>query len=59
MDCLAEAFICDYGDDCDVEVIDLKRLLIARQYMTELNFKQMECCVVTSMRFVPDYELAN
>jgi len=59
MDCLAEAFICDYGDDCDVEVIDLKRLLIAPGYMTELNFKQMECEVVTSLSFIPKYELAD
>ena len=59
IDCLAEALICDYGDDNDIIVAELKRACIRPGYMTDLNFREMECCVTTSMRFVPDYELAN
>ena len=59
IDRLAEAFIQSYGDDCDVDVADLQQLFIQRQYMTELNFRQMECCIWTSMSFVPAYELAD
>jgi hypothetical protein len=59
IDCLAEAFICDYGDDYDVEVIDLKRLLIAPGYMSDLDFRTMECHVTTSLSFFPKYELAD
>jgi hypothetical protein len=59
IDCLAEAIIQSYGDDNDILVAELKRMCIAPQYMTDLNFRQMECCVVTSLRYVPDYELAS
>lgn len=59
IDCLVEAFIQSYGDDCNVEVADLKNIFIAPQYMTALDFRNMQCYVVTSMSFIPNYELAD
>jgi hypothetical protein len=53
---LAEALIISYGDDNDVITAELKRILIRPGYMTALDFREMECHVTTSMRFVPDYE---
>ena len=56
IDCLAEALIQSYGDDTNMDKRDLKAIAIRPGYMTDLDFREMECCVTTSMRFVPDYE---
>jgi len=56
IDCLAEAFIQSYGDDNDIMVAELKRVCIRPGYMTDLDFREMECHVTTSLRYVPDYE---
>jgi hypothetical protein len=56
VDCLAEALIQSYGDDTNMDKRDLKAIAIRPGYMSELDFREMECCVTTSMRFVPDYE---
>jgi len=56
IDCLAEALIISYGDDNDVIKAELKSILIRPGYMTDMDFREMECCVSTQMSFVPDYE---
>lgn len=52
LDCLAEAMISSYGDDYDMNTKDLKTLCIATGYMTAMDFREMECHVTTSMRFI-------
>ena len=52
IDCLAEAIICSYGDDVDIDKRDLKQIAIRPGFMTELAFRNMECEVVTAMSFV-------
>jgi len=56
IDCIAEAFMHTYGDDRDVAVANLKRLLIAPQYITAMDFREMECEVITSLKVVPLHE---
>jgi len=52
IDCLAEALICSYGDDAAIDKRDLKKIAIRPGYMTDLDFREMECEVTTSMRTV-------
>ena len=56
IDCLAEALIMSYSDNCDVDVRDLKAICIRPGYMSDLDFRTMECHVTTSMRVVPLHE---
>lgn len=49
LDCLAEAIIMGYTDDCDVDVRELKAICIRPGYMTDLDFREMECHVTTSL----------
>jgi hypothetical protein len=50
IDCLAEALIQSYGDDTGIDTRNLKT--ICAKYMTDLDFRTMECNVVTSMRSI-------
>ena len=51
IDCLAEALIQSYGDDTNIDKRDLKA--ICAKYMTDLDFRTMECRVSTQMTVVP------
>jgi hypothetical protein len=53
IDCLAEALIQSYGDDTDMDKRDLKAIAIRPGYMSDLDFRTMECEVITSMSTVP------
>ena len=53
VDCLAEALIQSYGDDTNIDKRDLKAIAIRPGYMTDLDFRTMECEVITSMSTVP------
>ena len=54
VDCLAEALIQSYGDDTAIDKRDLKA--ICAKYMTDLDFRTMECHVSTMMTVVPLHE---
>jgi hypothetical protein len=51
IDCLAEALITSYGDDTNIDKRDLKA--ICAKYMTDLDFRTMECHVSTQLTTVP------
>ena len=53
LDCLAEALIQSYGDDTDIDKSQLKKICVADGFFTPLDFREMECHVVTSMSTVP------
>jgi len=53
IDCLAEALICSYGDDINIDKRDLKAIAIRPGYMSDLDFRTMECHVSTQMTVVP------
>jgi hypothetical protein len=52
IDCLAEALICSYGDDTDIDTVELKMILINPGRFTEMDYREMQCHVTTSMRTV-------
>lgn len=52
LECLAEALLSSYGFDADIDKRDLKAIAIRPGYMTDLDFREMECVVITSMRTV-------
>jgi hypothetical protein len=56
IDCLAEALIASYGDDTDMDKRDLKAIAIRPGYMSDLDFRTMECHVSTQMTVVPLHE---
>jgi hypothetical protein len=53
IDCLAEALIASYGDDTNIDKRDLKEIAIRPEYMTDLDFRTMECHVSTQLTTVP------
>ena len=56
VDCLAEALIQSYGDDTNMDKRDLKAIAIRPGYMSDLDFRTMECHVSTLMTVVPLHE---
>jgi hypothetical protein len=52
IDCLAEALIQSYGDDTDIDTVELKMILINPGRMTAMDYREMECHVTTSMRTI-------
>lgn len=54
IDCVAEAIIAAYRDDTQIRTNELKQILTGR--MTDLEYREMQCEVTTSMRSVPAYE---
>jgi len=56
LDCLAEALLTSYGFDADIDKTDLKAIAIRPGYMTDLDFREMECEVITSLKVVPLHE---
>ena len=52
VDCLAEALIQSYGDHVDIDTVELKMILINPGRFTELDYREMQCCVSTQMRTV-------
>jgi len=53
LDCLAEAILTSYGFDTDINKSDLKLIAIMPGYMSDLDFRTMECHVSTQMTVVP------
>ena len=53
VDCLAEALIQSYGDDIAIDVRELKAICLRPGYMTDMDFRTMECDVTTSLSVVP------
>jgi len=53
LDCLAEAILTSYGFDADIDKRDLKQIAIMPGYMTDLDFREMECHVSTQLTTVP------
>lgn len=52
IDCLAEALIQSYGDDTDIDTLELKMILINPGRFTDMDYREMECYVTTSIRTV-------
>ena len=50
-DCMAEAIISSYGDDCDISTREVKAIC-ACGYMSTADYREMECYVTTSIRTV-------
>jgi hypothetical protein len=55
IDCLAEAIIASYGDDTAISTQELKAVCACGS-LSVLDYREMQCHVVTSMRIVPAYE---
>jgi len=56
LDCLAEALIQSFSDDTDIDKNILKSIVVRPSYMTDLDFREMECEVITSLKVVPLHE---
>ena len=58
IDCLAEALICTYGDNVDIDTNELKKIVICPDRLTTMDYREMECHVTTSLSVVPVSEVA-
>lgn len=49
MDCMAEAFISIHGQSAPVPVGEIRQLAVKPGHMSDSEFKQMQCEVITTL----------
>jgi hypothetical protein len=49
IDCVAEATISVYGDDVDIDTREVERIVTGTGFMTERDYKEMQCEVITTL----------